>query len=82
MAEELRIRRELTLVIEGPKALVDELATYVTTAVPVDVVERGLGQVRFRMQGRMDVLDDDWQVIPPGEIVAAFRRMKAAEEGT
>ena len=81
MTDELRVRREITLYISGPMPLVHELATYVMTQVPVDVVERGQGKVRFRMQGREDFLDANWEVIPPEEIVAAARKLKA-EEGT
>ena len=77
---DLLVQRTITIAIKGPDTLVDALAMRVMTESPIMVNDHGDGKVRWSVQGRKDVLDADWNVIPPKDIGAAVRARKAESE--
>lgn len=76
----LLVRRTVTTTISGEKDVVDDLATKLTIAAAEALKDAPHPPaVRTIFEHKVDFLDDDWNVIPAAEIVAAALRLRDAE---
>lgn len=66
----LRIRRSITLEIDGPMDQVNVLATQLAAQLPDVTPESG---TRFRIHFNIDLLDDNWNVIPAADVISRLR---------
>ena len=68
----MMVKRTINIEIDGEKDAVDACASLILAGV--------VGDVKWKIEQRMDFLDSDGLVIPPAEIVAALKADRAAAD--